>query len=137
MKMIAGAALRAFAKNALARGYGLVQRARNVGDVRVELLVERLDGIGFLAPVMALARRLRPQARFVWARLTPGGLGLEFTTLTAVLSVGLFVLIGLEKSHLPAKWWWLPVPAVLGVGVSLGLPLFLYLREIRSEQRAA
>jgi membrane protein DedA with SNARE-associated domain len=46
-----------------------------------------------LRPVLALARRLRPQARFLWQRITPGGLGLEFTTLMAVLSVGLFVLI--------------------------------------------
>ena len=46
-----------------------------------------------LLPVLALARRLRPQARFLWQRLTPGGLGLELTTLMAVLSVGLFVLI--------------------------------------------
>ena len=46
-----------------------------------------------LLPVLALARRLRPQARFLWQRLTPGGLGLELTTLMAVLAVGLFVLI--------------------------------------------
>jgi membrane protein DedA with SNARE-associated domain/membrane-associated phospholipid phosphatase len=46
-----------------------------------------------LRPVLAFARRLRPQARFLWKRLTPGGLGLEFTTLMALLSVGLFVLI--------------------------------------------
>jgi hypothetical protein len=29
---------------------------------------------------------------------------------------------------------WLPLAAVLTVGVSLGLPLFLYLRELRLEQ---
>ena len=39
-------------------------------------------------------RRLLPQLRFTWRRLTPGGLGLEFTTVMAVLSVSLFVLIG-------------------------------------------
>jgi undecaprenyl-diphosphatase len=39
-------------------------------------------------------RRLLPQLRFTWNRLTPGGLGLEFTTVLAVLSVSLFVLIG-------------------------------------------
>jgi membrane protein DedA with SNARE-associated domain/membrane-associated phospholipid phosphatase len=46
-----------------------------------------------LRPLLALARRLRPQAIFLWRRLTPGGLGLELTTLLAVLAVGLFVLI--------------------------------------------
>ena len=40
------------------------------------------------APLLALGRRLQPQARFLWERLTPGGLGLEFTTLMAVLAVG-------------------------------------------------
>ena len=39
-------------------------------------------------------RRLVPQLRFVWQRITPGGLGLEFTSLIATLSVALFVLGG-------------------------------------------
>jgi undecaprenyl-diphosphatase len=39
-------------------------------------------------------RRLLPQIRFAWNRFTPGGLGLELTTLLAVLSVSLFVLVG-------------------------------------------
>ena len=44
--------------------------------------------------VLATARRLQPQARFFLNRVTPGGtLGLEFTTLFAILSVSLFVLI--------------------------------------------
>ncbi len=46
-----------------------------------------------LRPVLAAARRLRPQAVFLYQRLTPGGLGLELTTLMATASVGLFVLI--------------------------------------------
>jgi membrane protein DedA with SNARE-associated domain/membrane-associated phospholipid phosphatase len=45
-------------------------------------------------PLVAVGRRIEPQARFLYARLTPGGLGLEFTSLLAVLSVALFVLIG-------------------------------------------
>ena len=44
-------------------------------------------------PLLRIARRLRPQAVFLWRRLTPGRLGLELTTLLAALSVGLFVLI--------------------------------------------
>ena len=39
-------------------------------------------------------RWLLPELRFLWGRLTPGGLGLEFTTLMAVLSVAAFVLVG-------------------------------------------
>jgi membrane protein DedA with SNARE-associated domain/membrane-associated phospholipid phosphatase len=39
-------------------------------------------------------RRLLPELRFLWQRLTPGRLGLEFTTLLATLSVSLFVFVG-------------------------------------------
>ena len=47
-----------------------------------------------LRPILNLGRRLRPQFEFFMRRLTPGGeFGLEFTTLVAALSVGLFVLI--------------------------------------------
>ncbi len=35
-----------------------------------------------------------PELRFFWARITPGGLGLEFTSLMATLAVSLFVLVG-------------------------------------------
>jgi membrane protein DedA with SNARE-associated domain len=45
-------------------------------------------------PLVALGRRYRPQLSFLWDRVTPGGtFGLEFTSLMAVLSVSLFVLI--------------------------------------------
>jgi membrane protein DedA with SNARE-associated domain/membrane-associated phospholipid phosphatase len=45
-------------------------------------------------PLVLLGRRLRPQARFVWNRVTPGGtFGLEFTSLMAALAVALFVLV--------------------------------------------
>ncbi|CAN5149771.1 hypothetical protein BH24ACT23_BH24ACT23_01990 [soil metagenome] len=39
-------------------------------------------------------RRIEPQARFLWDRVTPGDLGLEFTTLMAVLAVSLFIVVG-------------------------------------------
>jgi undecaprenyl-diphosphatase len=46
-----------------------------------------------LRPLVALGRRVKPEAVFIWNRLTPGGLGLELTTLLAVLAVGSFVLV--------------------------------------------
>jgi undecaprenyl-diphosphatase len=52
-----------------------------------ERLVRRLERI----PVI---RSLVPELRFFWRRFTPGGLGLEFTSLMAILSVSLFVLVG-------------------------------------------
>ena len=42
----------------------------------------------------AFGRRIEPQARFFWHRLTPGELGLEFTTIMALVAVSLFIVIG-------------------------------------------
>ncbi|MFZ0037586.1 MAG: DUF2834 domain-containing protein [Candidatus Acidiferrales bacterium] len=51
-----------------------------------------------------------------------------------VSAVVLFVFVRAESSRLGGRGWWLPRVAVLLVGVSLGLPLFLYMRELRMEQ---
>ncbi len=56
-------------------------------------LVAEMERRRALRPLVALGRRWRPQFEFLGRRLTPGGLGLELTTLLAALSVGLFVLI--------------------------------------------
>ena len=56
-------------------------------------VVATMERSRLLRPVLALGRRLRPQAVFLWHRITPGGLGLELTTLLAALAVGLFVVI--------------------------------------------
>lgn len=57
-------------------------------------IVREMERRRMLRPVLALARRLRPQAVFLWNRLTPGqGLGLELTTLLAVAAVGTYVLV--------------------------------------------
>jgi membrane protein DedA with SNARE-associated domain/membrane-associated phospholipid phosphatase len=57
-------------------------------------LARSMEQYRVLRPVVALGRRIEPQVRFLYARLTPGGLGLEFTSLVAVLAVALFVLVG-------------------------------------------
>jgi hypothetical protein len=49
-------------------------------------------------------------------------------------AVALIVFVRVEGARLTIRRRWLPVLAVLTVGVSLGLPLFLYLRELRMEQ---
>jgi membrane protein DedA with SNARE-associated domain/membrane-associated phospholipid phosphatase len=56
-------------------------------------IVAEMDRRRALRPIVRLARRLRPQFEFLGRRLTPGGLGLELTSLLAALAVGLFVLI--------------------------------------------
>jgi membrane protein DedA with SNARE-associated domain/membrane-associated phospholipid phosphatase len=56
-------------------------------------VVSEMERRRALRPLLQLGRRLQPQFGFLGRRLTPGGLGLEFTTLLAALSVALFVLI--------------------------------------------
>jgi membrane protein DedA with SNARE-associated domain/membrane-associated phospholipid phosphatase len=46
-----------------------------------------------LRPLLAAGRRVAPPVRFLWARLTPGGLGLQLTTLLAVLAVAVYLVI--------------------------------------------
>ena len=53
-----------------------------------------------------------------------------------VSAVALLVFTRNEGPRLGVPGRWLPLIAVLTVGVSLGLPLFLYLRERTLEQRA-
>jgi undecaprenyl-diphosphatase len=55
--------------------------------------VDEMEKRRALRPLLNLGRRLQPQFLFLVRRLTPGGLGLEFTTVLAALSVALFVLI--------------------------------------------
>ena len=46
-----------------------------------------------------------------------------------VSAVVLFVFIGVEGSRLAIQKVWIPVIATCAVGVSLGFPLFLYMRQ--------
>ncbi|MFY0700330.1 MAG: DUF2834 domain-containing protein [Bermanella sp.] len=50
-----------------------------------------------------------------------------------VSAVVLFVFIFAEGKRLQMEKLWLPALATLSVGVSLGLPLFLYLRQVQIE----
>jgi hypothetical protein len=51
-----------------------------------------------------------------------------------VSALVLIVFMRVESSRLDIRGRWLPVLGLLTVGVSLGLPLFLYLRESRLEE---
>ncbi|HYI80299.1 MAG TPA: bifunctional DedA family/phosphatase PAP2 family protein [Thermoleophilaceae bacterium] len=65
--------------------------------------VEWMEGKPLFKPLLAVARPIRrrvlspawavvgPQIRFLFARITPGGLGLELTTTLAVTGVGFYV----------------------------------------------
>ncbi|MGA8272732.1 MAG: DUF2834 domain-containing protein [Candidatus Sulfotelmatobacter sp.] len=51
-----------------------------------------------------------------------------------VSAVVLIVFMRVESARISIRWRWLPVLGLLTVGVSLGLPMFLYMRELRVEQ---
>ena len=51
-----------------------------------------------------------------------------------VSAIVLWVFVGVDGRRLGVRHLWAPVAATLAVGVSLGLPLFLYLREARRER---
>jgi hypothetical protein len=52
----------------------------------------------------------------------------------AARDVFLSLFMRVESTRLNIRRRWLPLLAVLLVGVSLGLPLFLYMRQVRLEQ---
>lgn len=54
-----------------------------------------------------------------------------------VSSVVLWVLVAIEGRRAAMRHLWAPVAANLVVGVSLGLPLFLYMREKQLERGQA
>jgi hypothetical protein len=51
-----------------------------------------------------------------------------------VSAVVLLIFVATDGRRLGVRHLWAPVAATLAVGVSLGLPLFLYLRESRVER---
>ena len=51
-------------------------------------------------------------------------------------SLTLFAFVWIEGRSLGISRLWLPVVATFSVGVSLGLPLFLYMRQRQLDQRA-
>jgi hypothetical protein len=50
-------------------------------------------------------------------------------------SLVLWAFVAIEGRRLTVRGLWMPIAGTLVVGVSLGLPLFLYLRELRREAK--
>lgn len=72
----------------------VVMCARHLGKgENRQALVAAMERRASFRPLVLAGRRLKPQAVFLWRRLTPGELGLELTSLLAALSVGLFLAI--------------------------------------------
>jgi hypothetical protein len=71
-----------------------------------------------------------------WEQLFSNRIGGFFGMDVFVSSVALWVLVLVEGRRAGVRRLWAPIAANLAVGVSLGLPLFLYLRERRLESSA-
>jgi membrane protein DedA with SNARE-associated domain/membrane-associated phospholipid phosphatase len=72
-------------------GVWAYRRLRNPEDRR--RLAAWLDRRPLTRPLLVAARAVAPELRFLWRRLTPGGLGLELTTALAVAAVAGYVFV--------------------------------------------
>jgi hypothetical protein len=100
--------------------------------------------------VLCLAGVLIPYSQFVpWIfqhglnlalfvrELFANRIGAFFGLDVVVSAVALLVFSRIEGARLGLRRRWIVIMAVLTVGVSLGLPLFLYMRELELEQKPA
>ncbi len=78
-----------------------------------------------------------PNMSLFFQQLFANHIGAFFGMDIFVSAVVLLVFVRSESSRLRVRGRWLPLIAVLIVGVSVGLPLFLYLRELKLEQDRA
>jgi hypothetical protein len=69
-----------------------------------------------------------------WRQLFVNRIGAFFGMDVLVSAVALIVFTRVESRRLGIGRRWLPVLATMLVGVSLGLPLFLYMREVQMER---
>jgi hypothetical protein len=87
---------------------------------------------GFLLPYVQLIPWLATHGldlSLFFKELFATRIGAFFGMDVIVSALVLFVFIWLEGRHLALRHLWLPVLATVLVGVSLGFPLFLYLRQ--------
>ena len=98
--------------------------------------------LGLCVPGMALPySQLIPflrehglDVRTLCEQLFANRIGAFFGMDVIVSAVVLGVFVAVEGRRMSMKHLWVPVVATLAVGVSLGLPLFLYMREGRLER---
>ena len=95
--------------------------------------------VGILLPYSQLVPWLvqhGPDLPLVLQQLFANRIGGFFGFDVIVASVVLWVFVFAEGGRLGMRHLWLPVVASLLVGVSLGLPLFLYLRQLHLDNAA-
>ena len=90
--------------------------------------------IGTILPYLFLVPFLREHGvdlRLIFAQLFANRISGFFGMDVIVSAICLWIFVYFEGRRRHVKHLWAPVVASLTVGVSLGLPLFLYLREGR------
>ena len=88
--------------------------------------------LGSLLPYSQLVPFLREHGldlRLFFEQLVATPISAFFGWDVIVSSLVLWVFVAVEGRRAGIKHLWLPIAANLTVGVSLGLPLFLYMRE--------
>ena len=94
--------------------------------------------LGLLLPYWFLIQFFQQHGldfRLFFAQLFANPISSFFGTDVIVSSLVLWALVYFEGRRAGVKHLWAPILANLLVGVSLGLPLFLYLREAATEDR--
>jgi hypothetical protein len=93
--------------------------------------------LGTILPYLFLVPFLREHGldlRSVYEQLFANRISSFFGMDVIVASICLWIFVYFEGRRARVRHLWAPVVASLTVGVSLGLPLFLYLREARIGQ---
>jgi uncharacterized protein DUF2834 len=90
--------------------------------------------VGTIFPYLQLIEFIRdngPDVRAFHDQLFRSHVGAFFGLDVIISSIVLWVLVAVEGRRTNMKHLWAPIVGNLLVGVSLGLPLFLYMREAR------
>jgi hypothetical protein len=82
--------------------------------------------LGFLMPWLL---DNGPDIPLLVSELTSTRIGAFFGADVVITAIVLFVFIAVDGARERVAYRWLPVLGTLTVGVSFGLPLYLYLRE--------
>lgn len=105
--------------------------------MRTKTIYLALCFLGFVLPYWQIAPWLLsngPDVPLLFRQLFESRVGAFFGVDVFVSAAALLIFVRAEGARLGVRALWLPVVAVLAVGVSLALPLFLYMRERRLEQ---
>jgi hypothetical protein len=93
--------------------------------------------VGTVLPYSALVPFLRRHGldlRLLVEQLFANRISTFFALDVIVSSLVVILLVLVERRRLALRHWWAPLLAVFTVGVSLALPLFLWLRERALEE---